>query len=74
MATEAGHPGRVRVRVHRPEVRGGRVRFSWDQDADGIVHVAWYYIDLSVSNAGDWVRYTRSTDGGLTWDTPRTIA
>lgn len=33
MATEAGHPGRVRVRVHRPEVRGGRVRFSWDQDA-----------------------------------------
>ncbi len=59
-----------------PDIPPGMVPrlFSWDQDADGIVHVAWYYIDLSVSNAGDWVRYTRSTDGGLTWDTPRTIA
>jgi hypothetical protein len=32
MGTEHRTPEKVQVRVHRPQVRHGRVRFSWDQD------------------------------------------
>jgi hypothetical protein len=43
-----------------------------DPHLPGVVHVVWS--DGRVSGFTTDVRYARSTDGGLTFDTPRTIA
>jgi hypothetical protein len=41
-------------------------------DENDVLHIAWYYFSLDFSGA-DWVRYTRSVDGGVSWSTPFTI-
>ena len=41
-------------------------------DTDGL-HVVWFYGGLDQSARPDWVRYTRSLDGGRSWSTPYTI-
>ncbi len=47
---------------------------DFKMDEWGGLHVLWYYLNLdTVGGLGDWVRYTRSVDGGDTWDIPTTI-
>jgi hypothetical protein len=40
---------------------------------DGTVHVIWRYIDDRGSKTQNGIGYTRSMDGGVTFDTPRLI-
>jgi hypothetical protein len=51
---------------HSPD----KLKVSID-DLDGL-HVVWYYTPTDLSS-GNWIRYTHSLDGGLTWKTPVTI-
>ena len=46
---------------------------SFEMDHTGGLHAVWAYKDFD-ENKGDWVRYIRSPDRGITWTSPRTIA
>jgi hypothetical protein len=41
-------------------------------DTDGL-HVVWFYGALEQSGRADWVRYSRSLNGGHSWSNPYTI-
>ncbi len=47
--------------------------FSFSLDTSGNLHAVWFYARVDAVGS-DWIRYSRSTDGGLTWQQPRTIA
>ena len=44
------------------------LNFELDEN-DGL-HAVWFYGTREESERPDWVRYTHSLDGGLTWSTP----
>ena len=50
--------------------RPGKVSFDIDS-SDGL-HALWYYVDPTTTNI-EWIRYSRSIDGGNTWELPITI-
>jgi hypothetical protein len=55
-----------------PEYAPTIVEFDMDE-TDGL-HALWYYVDRGGSGGNiHWIRYTRSMDGGETWDVPFTI-
>jgi hypothetical protein len=46
---------------------------SFDLDDTNGLHVVWFYGALEQGDRADWVRYTRSLDGGQTWSIPYTL-
>lgn len=47
---------------------------DFQMDEAGGLHLLWYYLNLDTADgAGDWIRYTRSLDGGGSWSPPQTI-
>lgn len=57
-----------------PDIPGGYTPFnvSFDIDSSDGLHILWYYIDPTTTNF-EWIRYSRSMDGGNTWELPFTI-
>ena len=57
-----------------PDIPDGYTPFnvSFDIDSSGGLHILWYYVDPTITNI-EWIRYSRSMDGGNTWELPFTI-
>jgi len=45
---------------------------SFDIDDQDGLHAIWFYVDPATTN-GQWIRYSRTEDGGDTWTLPMTI-
>jgi hypothetical protein len=45
---------------------------SFDIDDQDGLHALWFYVDPATTN-GQWIRYSRTEDGGDTWTLPMTI-
>lgn len=45
---------------------------SFDIDDQDGLHALWFYVDPSTTD-GQWIRYSRSDDGGDSWSSPMTI-
>lgn len=59
-----------------PDIRDGYIPDSLDFEVgeDNSLHAAWFYGSRELRGGPpDWVRYTHSLDGGLTWSAPFTI-
>lgn len=46
---------------------------SFELDEAGGLHAVWFYGALDQRSQPDWVRYTHSLDGGITWSAPLMI-